>query len=134
MPYLIGATAPGGYDNVIAPPGGAELERGDILMMDTGAARDGYFADFDRNFAIGVASAASCKAYDTLFAATEAGLNAARPGATCGELFEAMQRVISEAGYAAGNSDASATASECSSPNGHRSRQATGRNWCRAWF
>ena len=37
VPYLIGAAAPGGYDNVIAPPGEAPLEPGDILMMDTGA-------------------------------------------------------------------------------------------------
>lgn len=103
VPYLIGAAAPGGYDDVIAPPSGARLEPGDLLMMDTGATRDGYFADFDRNFAIGSADAATHGAYATLFAATDAGLRAARPGATCADLFHVMQGVIAENGYASGN-------------------------------
>lgn len=103
VPYLIGASEPGGYDNIIGPPGDTPLADGDVLMMDTGAVRDGYFADFDRNFAIGSADDASRRAHATLFAATEAGLNAARPGMTCADLFHAMQGVISEAGYDAGN-------------------------------
>ncbi len=103
VPYLIGAAAPGGYDNVIAPPSEARLEPGDLLMMDTGAVRDGYFADFDRNYAIGFADDATRKAHATLYAATEAGLEVARPGATCADLFQAMQHVINKAGYRAGN-------------------------------
>ncbi|MGV8832532.1 MAG: M24 family metallopeptidase [Devosia sp.] len=103
VPYLIGAAAPGGYDDVIAPPGEAPLAQGDLLMMDTGAMRDGYFADFDRNFAIGAADTATHNAYATLFAATDAGLQAARPGATCADLFHAMQGVIADNGYVTGN-------------------------------
>ncbi|WDR04664.1 Xaa-Pro peptidase family protein [Devosia rhodophyticola] len=103
VPYLIGAAAPGGYDNIIAPPRDAPLAAGDLLMMDTGATRDGYFSDFDRNFAIGFADDATRRAYDTLFAATEAGLAAAHPGATCADLFNAMGRVIADAGYQIGN-------------------------------
>ena len=65
-------------------------------MLDTGATFDGYFCDFDRNFAIEQAHDESRRAYDTLWRATEEGLCAARPGATCRELFQAMQNVISE--------------------------------------
>lgn len=103
VPYLIGASELGGYDNIIGPPGDMPLADGDILMLDTGATRDGYFADFDRNFAIGSADDESRKAHATLFAATEAGLSVARPGATCADLFHSMQSVISNAGYAVGN-------------------------------
>ena len=79
VPYLVGASAPGGYDDIIAPPDERPLAKGDVLMMDTGAVRDGYFADFDRNYAIGKADDATRKAHATLWAATEAGLEAARP-------------------------------------------------------
>ena len=103
VPYLVGAAAPGGYDGVIAPPGEAPLAAGDLLMMDTGAVRDGYFCDFDRNYAIATATDETRRAYATLFAATGAGLARARPGATCADLFEAMQGVIAGAGYAAGD-------------------------------
>ena len=94
VPYLVGGAAQGGYDDVISPPTAAPLRAGDVLMLDTGATFDGYFCDFDRNFAMARADDASRRAYDVLFAATEAGLDAARPGATCAAVFAAMQRVI----------------------------------------
>lgn len=65
-------------------------------MLDSGANWDGYFCDFDRNWAIGSADDASRRAYDVLWRATEAGIDAARPGATCRDLFQAMQKVIAE--------------------------------------
>ncbi len=68
----------------------------DILMLDTGATWDGYFCDFDRNFAIGQADDLSHRAYDVLWRATEAGIAAARPGTTCRDLFQTMQSVIAE--------------------------------------
>ncbi|MCP9481782.1 Xaa-Pro peptidase family protein [Shimia sp. CNT1-13L.2] len=95
-PYLVGGAAPGGYDDVISPPTARPLQMGDILMLDTGATWDGYYCDFDRNFAIGSADDLSRRAYDVLWRATEAGLAAARPGATCRDLFNAMQNVIRE--------------------------------------
>ena len=100
--YLVGGAAPGGYDDIIAPPGERPLADGDVLMMDTGAVFDGYFCDFDRNFAVGHADDAAKRAYETLYRATEAGLDAARPGATCAGLFRAMQAVIEGNGYACG--------------------------------
>ncbi len=96
VPYLVGSAGQGGYRDVISPPSRRALQNGDILMLDTGSTFDGYFCDFDRNYAIGQPDAASQRAYDTLWRATEAGLAAAVPGATCRELFAAMQSVISE--------------------------------------
>lgn len=96
MPYLVGGADQGGYSDVISPPSSRPLQNGDVLMLDTGAVWDGYFCDFDRNWAIGRADDAAKQAYDVLWRATEAGLAAARPGATCRELFQAMNKVISE--------------------------------------
>ncbi|MCX8955268.1 Xaa-Pro peptidase family protein [Ruegeria sp. NA] len=96
VPYLVGGADNGGYLDVISPPSRRPLARGDILMLDSGANWDGYFCDFDRNWAIGSADDASRRAYDVLWRATEAGIDAARPGATCRDLFQAMQKVIAE--------------------------------------
>ena len=96
VPYLAGGADKGGYRDIISPPTQRLLESGDILMFDTGATFDGYFCDFDRNFAIEQTDDNSRRAYDTLWRATEAGLCAARPGNTCRELFQAMQNIISE--------------------------------------
>ena len=100
--YLVGGAGPGGYSDIISPPAGRALERGDVLILDTGCVHDGYFSDFDRNFAIQKTDEATQRAYDTVYRATEAGLAAAKPGATSADLFHAMQAVL-EAGGALGN-------------------------------
>jgi len=100
--YLVGGAGQGGYGDIISPPSGRALRAGDVLILDTGCVFDGYFCDFDRNFAIGHADDAVRRAYEVVWRATEAGLQAVRPGATCAELFAAMQAVL-EAGGALGN-------------------------------
>lgn len=94
VPYLVGGADQGGYHDVISPPTGRPLQKGDVLMLDTGATWDGYFCDFDRNWAIGRADDASRRAYDVLWRATQAGIEAAHPGVTCRDLFQAMHGVI----------------------------------------
>ncbi len=98
VPYLVGGAGQGGYGDVISPPTDAPLATGDVLMFDTGASWDGYFCDFDRNFAIGQADEAARSAHRTLYAATEAALAIAKPGATCADLHAAMVRAIGEDG------------------------------------
>lgn len=65
-------------------------------MLDTGLTWDGYFCDFDRNWAIKQADDTAKRAYDVLYHATEAGIEAAKPGNTCRDLFMAMSKVIAE--------------------------------------
>ncbi len=101
-PYVMGASGPGGYDNIIMGPGERALGNADILIIDTGTTFDGYFCDFDRNFAFGRPSDAARRAYEVVYEATEAGIAAARPGATTSDLWRAMTAVL-EAGGAAGN-------------------------------
>jgi Xaa-Pro dipeptidase len=101
-PYLIGVAGKGGYDNIIMGPTDRRIERGDVLIIDTGTTYDGYYCDFDRNFAFGTPSDAARRAHETLWDATEAGIRAARPGATTTDLWRAMMRVL-EAGGSLGN-------------------------------
>lgn len=101
-PYLIGASGYGGYDNIIMGPTDRKLTQGDILIIDTGTTYDGYFCDFDRNFVFGDTTDEAKKAYDVVYAATEAGIRAAKPGVTHSELCAVMWRVL-EKGGARGN-------------------------------
>ncbi len=98
VPYLVGGAGQGGYGDVISPPTSRPLTAGDVLMFDTGATFDGYFCDFDRNFAIGDVDNAAQAAYRTLYAATDAALAIAKPGATCADLYTAMAGEIGDNG------------------------------------
>jgi Xaa-Pro aminopeptidase len=99
--YLVGGAGPDGYEDIISPPSGRLLCEGDVLMMDTGCTFDGYYCDFDRNFAFGSVSDRVLQAYDAVYRATSAGLAAARPGRSCADLFRAMQSVLDDAGASA---------------------------------
>lgn len=94
VPYLAGAAEQGGYGDVISPATAAPLATGDVLMLDTGLVWDGYFCDFDRNFAVGQASAPVVAAHARLIDAVAAGLEVARPGATAAQVFHAMDRIV----------------------------------------
>ena len=102
VPYLVGASGPG-FDDIIKQPSDRVIERGDLLMFDTGSLYDGYSSDFDRYVAFGRADADAQRAYSTVWAATEAGLAAVRPGATTSDLWRAMADVL-DAGGSLGNS------------------------------
>lgn len=97
-PYLISGSGPGGYVSIIMGPTDRALAEGDVLIIDTGSVYDGYFCDFDRNFAFGMADDTTRRAYDTVFQATEAGFRTARPGATMADLWSAMWDVLVEGG------------------------------------
>ncbi|MBR9763166.1 MAG: aminopeptidase P family protein [Rhodobacteraceae bacterium] len=94
VPYLAGAAAPGGYGDVISPADDRPLARGDVLMLDTGLIRQGYFCDFDRNFSLGPPLPEVARAHERLIEATQAAFALARPGARVCDLFHAMDRIV----------------------------------------
>ena len=103
VPYLAGAAAPGGYDDVISPATHQPLKKGDVLMLDTGLVWDGYFCDFDRNFAIGQADPIVEDGHHRLIEAINAAMTIAKPGTTAAELFSTMDNILTGG---AGGSDA----------------------------
>ncbi len=78
--YLASAAGQDGYTDVISPATDTALQAGDVLMLDTGAVKDGYFCDFDRNFFLGRPSDAVRRAQEALWLTTEETLAALRPG------------------------------------------------------
>lgn len=101
-PYIVSASGPDGYDNIIMGPTDRKLGDGDLLIIDTGTLFDGYYCDFDRNYAFGIASDRAKRAYEVVFNSTDAGFKAAKPGATTTDLWRAMWTVL-EAGGSEGN-------------------------------
>ena len=102
-PFLPVISGPGGISQIIVGPGDRKIEQGDILFLDTGATFDGYFCDFDRNYAVGNVSDVAKRAHEAIWQATEAGMAAARPGATTDDLFAAMSKVLQAAGSIGNN-------------------------------
>lgn len=92
--YLVGASSAGGYDDIIAPPGDRVTSAGDILILDTGCVCDGYFCDFDRNYAFGSADNLTADAYQRTHESIDAALSTVKAGVTCAELYETMNKVL----------------------------------------
>ncbi|MCL4676025.1 MAG: Xaa-Pro peptidase family protein, partial [Pararhodobacter sp.] len=93
--YTAGGAGPGGYGDVISPAATTPLRPGDILMLDTGAVKEGYFCDFDRNYAVGAPGDPARRAQAAPFRAPEAALEPLRPGMTARDqhrrLLDALQ-------------------------------------------
>ncbi len=92
--FLVGGAERDGYRDIIGPPTERPLAEGDVLILDTGCTRDGYYCDFDRNFSVGTPSKRVMQAHHVAWDATEAGLNIIKPGVTCKDVFNAMQSVM----------------------------------------
>ena len=101
-PFIIAGSGPDAYDEIIMGPSDRVIESGDVLLIDTGAVWDGYFSDFDRNWAFGHASEETKSAYRATYEATTKGFEAARPGNTTTDIYNAMWKVL-EANGALGN-------------------------------
>jgi Xaa-Pro dipeptidase len=84
-----------------ASPGSRPLENGDLLVIDWGAAYQGYISDLTRTFAIGAVEPEFQRIYEYVRLANEAGRAAGRPGTTAGAVDHATREVIVDGGYGA---------------------------------
>jgi Xaa-Pro aminopeptidase len=90
VPYVVAARGKGGYPCVNLAPSHEKLEAGDVFVIDVGARCEGYHCDFDRDFAVGEASSEVRQSYQRVWAATEAGLAAVKPGVRLCDVWRAM--------------------------------------------
>lgn len=98
VPYMSCGSGPGGYEEIISRGSDRALRPGDVLMIDVGATVDGYFCDFDRNYALGTLDPAAVAAHHVVWDATEAGIRTARAGIPVRDLFHTMMRVLQDGG------------------------------------
>ncbi|MEM7207303.1 MAG: Xaa-Pro peptidase family protein [Pseudomonadota bacterium] len=97
-PFVSVCSGPGGYSQIIVGPQETAQTDGQIMFIDTGLQFDAYFCDFDRNFAFGHITDAAKRAHEAVWNATQAGIDAARPGITSEDLWAAQNAVLEEAG------------------------------------
>ena len=102
-PFVSVCSGPGGYSQIIVGPQETVQLDGQIMFIDTGLQFDAYFCDFDRNFAFGHISDEARRAHEVVWDATQAGIDAARPGITSEDLWAAQNKILVAAGASAGN-------------------------------
>ena len=103
VPFMPGISGQGGVTQIVCGPTNRIINDGDVLFIDTGSTFDGYFCDFDRNYAFGKVTSEVEKVYEVLWQATEVGIETAIPGATTNDVFNAMNKVIQEGGAIGNN-------------------------------
>jgi Xaa-Pro aminopeptidase len=75
------------------------LEEGDAIVLDIGGIRDGYVSDMTRMAHIGEPSEKYLEVHGIVERAVQAAMEAAQPGASCGDVDDAARGVITAAGY-----------------------------------
>ncbi len=85
--------------NPHASPSERRLQPGDLLVVDWGAAVDGYISDLTRTFAVREVEAKYRKIHQIVLEANAAGRAAAKPGVPCANVDKAAREVIEKAGY-----------------------------------
>ena len=99
IPYLPVVSGVGGVSQIIGNPTDRLIFSGDFLFIDTGATFDGYFCDFDRNFAIGTASDELKRTNEILWHATEEGIKNLVPGAKTKDIWKKINKKIEDFGF-----------------------------------
>jgi Xaa-Pro aminopeptidase len=94
---IVGAGPNGAFPHYHA--GHQQLAVGDAIVIDIGARRDGYMCDITRMVVVGEPSPRHLEVHRAVEAAVQAGLAAARPGATCHEVDAAARGAIEDAGF-----------------------------------
>jgi methionyl aminopeptidase len=69
------------------------LKKGDIINIDVGVIKDGWFGDCSRMYFVGEPSPLARRLVDTTYEAMRAGILQVRPGATLGDVGHAIQSV-----------------------------------------
>lgn len=87
--------------NPHASPTERKLQVGDLLVVDWGAAYEGYISDLTRTFAVGDVDEEYRNIHKLVQDANAAGRAAAKPGVPCASVDKAARDVIEGAGYGA---------------------------------
>ncbi|MHB1987500.1 MAG: M24 family metallopeptidase [Acidimicrobiales bacterium] len=83
-----------------ARPSDRRVEPGAPVVVDFGALVDGYHSDMTRTFCVGSVTSGELRdLLDAVLISQRAGVRAARPGASGGEVDAACRESLSEAGY-----------------------------------
>lgn len=80
-------------------PGSRKLIEGEIISIDVGVKKNGYYGDGARTYAIGEISDEKKKLMDITLKALKAGIEKARAGNRLGDISAAVQKVVEQNGF-----------------------------------
>ena len=75
------------------------LREGDVVLVDTGCAVEGYNSDITRTYVFGTPSEEQRRVWDAEKEAQQAAFDAVRPGVPCEEIDHAARRVLERRGF-----------------------------------
>lgn len=81
------------------PSAGRVLRDGDIVSIDFGVVRDGFFGDAAKTFGVGKVPAVAAKLMRTTELSLEKGIDASREGNRLGDISSAVQETVEAAGF-----------------------------------
>ncbi|MBI3150662.1 MAG: aminopeptidase P family protein [Chloroflexi bacterium] len=99
MPFAPIVSAGPNSANPHASPTKRKIQVGDLLVVDWGAAHDGYISDLTRTFAVGEVDEEYQKIHKIVQESNAAGRAAAKPGVPCANVDIAARDVIERSGY-----------------------------------
>ena len=99
MPFAPIVSAGPNSANPHASPTKRKIQTGDLLVVDWGAAHDGYISDLTRTFAVGEVDEEYKKIHKIVQESNAAGRAAAKPGVPCAAVDIAAREVIEKSGY-----------------------------------
>ena len=85
--------------NPHASPTERKLQAGDLLVVDWGAAYEGYISDLTRTFSVGEVEDEYQRIHKIVQESNAAGRAAGKPGVPCADVDKAAREVIEKAGY-----------------------------------
>lgn len=94
VPYVIGVSGSGGYPCVNLAADRRPLVTGDVCLFDVAARYDGYYCDFDRDYSVGNPSPEIKSNHTRVWEATQAGIEAVKPGRSLRDVWQAMANVL----------------------------------------
>ncbi len=80
-------------------PSARKLRDGDIINIDIGVIKNGWYGDTSRMYSVGTISDEAQRLIDVTYDAMWAGINTVRPGATLGDIGHAIQTVGERVGF-----------------------------------
>jgi Xaa-Pro dipeptidase len=99
MPFSPIVSAGPNSANPHASPTERKLQAGDLLVVDWGAAYDGYISDLTRTFSVGEVEDELQKIHKIVQESNAAGRAAGKPGVPCANVDIAARDVIEKSGY-----------------------------------
>ncbi|MCU5772264.1 type I methionyl aminopeptidase [Erwiniaceae bacterium BAC15a-03b] len=80
-------------------PSDKKLKKGDIVNIDVAIIKDGWYGDTSRMYFVGEPSVRARRLTDITYQAMVAGIKVVRPGATLGDIGDAIQQLAEGAGF-----------------------------------